>query len=62
MPLGVLGGSVGEAVDFGPWHDLMVCEFEPRVWLCADSAEPASDPLSPCLSAPPSHAVSLSQK
>ena len=30
-----------------------VCEFEPRIGLCADNAEPASDPLSPSLSASP---------
>ena len=38
-------------------HDLMVREFEPRVGLRADSAEPASDSLSPSLSA----ALSLSK-
>ena len=39
-------------LDFGSGHDLMACEFEPHVGLCADSAEPASDSLSPSLSAP----------
>ena len=34
---GHLGGSVGWASDFGSGHDLAVCEFEPRVGLCADS-------------------------
>ena len=29
------------------------CEFEPHDWLCADSAEPAWDSLSPSLSAHP---------
>ena len=38
---------------FGSGRDLTVCEFEPRVRLCADSAEPAWDSLSPSLSAPP---------
>ena len=31
----------------------MVREFEPRIGLCADSAESAWDSLSPSLSAPP---------
>ena len=53
--LGHLGGSVGWASGFGSGHDLMVCEFEPHVGLCADSSElePASDSVSPSLSAPP---------
>ena len=34
------------ALDFGSGHDLMVREFESRVGLCADSAEPAWDSLS----------------
>ena len=29
-------------LDFGSGHDLMVCEFEPRVGLCADSSEPGA--------------------
>ena len=33
-------------------HELMVCEFEPRIRLCAESVEPAWDSLSPSLSAP----------
>ena len=40
-------------LDFGSGHDLTVREIEPRVWLCADSAESAWDSLSPSLSAPP---------
>ena len=39
-------------LDFSSGHDLMVCELEPRVRLCADSAKPAWDSL----------CVSLSQK
>ena len=39
---GHLGGSVGWASDFGSRHDLMVCEFEPRVRLCADGSEPGA--------------------
>ena len=39
-----LGGSVSWASGFG--CDLMACEFEPRVGLCADSSEPgARSPL-----------------
>ena len=30
-------------------HDLAVCEFEPRVGLCADSSEPASDSVCVCV-------------
>ena len=37
VSLGRLGGSVGY---FGSGHDLVVCEFEPRVGLCVDSSEP----------------------
>ena len=47
-------------LDLGSSHDLMVCEFKPHVGLCADSAEPASDSLSPSLSAPPLLSLSLS--
>ena len=32
-------------------HEVTVCGFEPRMGLCAVSAEPASDPLFPSLSA-----------
>ena len=35
---------------FGSGHDLTVHKFEPCVGLCADSAEPAWDSLSPFLS------------
>ena len=46
-------------LNFGSGHDLMVCEFEPHVGLCADSAEPAWDSFSlPLCSSP---ALSLSQ-
>ena len=45
-------------------HDLAVCEFKPCVGLCADSGslEPASDSVSPSLSAPPLLSLSLSLK
>ena len=49
------------ALGFRSGHDPTVHEFEPRVGPCADSVEPAWDPLSPSLSAPPSLARSLSQ-
>ena len=44
-------------LDFSSGHDLIVrdltvCEVEPRIQLCADSAEPAWDSLSPILFAP----------
>ena len=37
---GYLGGSVGQASDFGSGHDLAVRGFEPRVGLWAVSSEP----------------------
>ena len=37
---------------FSSGHDLVLREFEPRIRLCADSAEPAWDSLSPSLSLP----------
>ena len=48
------------SLDLSSGHDLMVREFEPRIRLCADSAEPAWDSLTPSLSAPSPHALSLS--
>ena len=33
-------------LDFSSGHDLGVCEFEPRIRLCVDGAEPAWDSLS----------------
>ena len=47
-------------LDFGSGRDLAVGEFKPCVRLCADSSEPASDSLSPSLSAPPLLALFLS--
>ena len=35
-------------LDFSSSHDLTVCEFQPHVRLCTDSAEPAWDSLSLC--------------
>ena len=37
---------------FSSGHDLMVCEFKPRMGLWADSREPAWDSLSLPLSGP----------
>ena len=37
----------------GSGHDLAVREFEPRVGLCADRSEPASDSVPLHLPAPP---------
>ena len=48
--------------DFGSGHDLMVRGLEPHIGLSAVSAEPASDPLSPSLSAPPLLTLSSPQK
>ena len=30
-------------LNFSSGHDLMVCEIEPHIGLCADSVEPAQD-------------------
>ena len=38
--------------DLGSGHDLTIREFEPHVWLCTGSAEPAWDSLSLSLSLP----------
>ena len=35
-----LGSSVSWAVDCISGHDLVVCEFKPRIGLYADSSEP----------------------
>ena len=56
--MGCLGGLVGRAADYRSGHDLTVCEFEPRVRLCADSSEPGACfgfcvSISPSLPAPP---------
>ena len=56
--LGHLGGSVSWASDFASGPDLVVCEFEPCMGLCAVSAELTSDPLFPPLLAPPLRVLS----
>ena len=50
-----MGGPVRKhlTLGLGSGHDVMVCEFEPRVGLCADSVETAWFSLSPFLSTPP---------
>ena len=60
---GRLGGSVSEASDFSPGHDLTVRGFEPCIGLCADGSEPGACfdfyvSLSLCPS--PAHALSVS--
>ena len=40
--MGLMGGSVGWASDFGSGHDLTVWDFEPHIRLCADSSEPGA--------------------
>ena len=62
-PIGRLGGSVGEASNFGSGHDLAVRGFEPRVGPCADSSEPGARfgvCVSLSLCPPPTHALSVS--
>ena len=49
-------------LNFSSGHDLRVCGFEPRIGLCADSAEPAWDSLSLPLSLPLPCLLSLSLK
>ena len=34
-------------LDFGSDHDLMVREFKPCIWLCADDVEPSWDSIPP---------------
>ena len=48
-------------LDFGSGHYLTVHEIKPSIGLCADSAEPDWDPLSPFLSLFPllAHLLSL---
>ena len=60
--MGLLGGSVSQATDFGSGQNLAVHGFKPRVRLCAGSLdlEPTLDSVSPSLSAPPPLALSLS--
>ena len=60
---GCLGGSVRWATDFGSGHGLAVCEFEPRVGLCANGSEPGAYLgfcASPSLYPSPAHALCLS--
>ena len=59
---GSWGAWVAQTLDFGSGPDLTVREFQPRVWLCADSVEPAWDSLSLSLCPSPARALSLSLK
>ena len=47
-------------LDFSSGHDLMVCETEPCIGLCADGMETAWDSLSLLLSLPLLHMLALS--
>ena len=63
--LGAWGAQSVEPRTLASGHDLTVCEFEPRVGLCAASSEPGACfgfcvSLSLCPS--PARALSLSQK
>ena len=62
LSLGCLDDSVGWASDFSSGHNLTVREFDPKLGsvLTAQSLEPASDSVSPSLSAPPQLALSRS--
>ena len=59
---GHLGAQSGTNVtlDFGPGHDLTVCEIKPHIELCVRSVEPAWDSLSLSLSLCSSRWLSLS--
>ena len=46
-------------LDLGSGHDCMVCEIEPHIRLCTDSAEPAWDSLSASLCPPSPTSLSL---
>ena len=48
-----------QTLDFSSGQDLTVCQIEPRLGLCADSAEPAE--FSCSLSASPLFTLSLSK-
>ena len=51
-----------QTLDFSSGHDLRVCEFEHRIRLCADSMEPAWDPLSLPLRSSPACVLSKRNK
>ena len=58
--LGAPGWRSRLSVRLQPGYDLAVREFEPRVGLWADGLEPASNSVSPSLSAPPPFMLCLS--
>ena len=51
-----------QTLDFGSGHDLMVCEIEPRVRLCAEHGACLGFTLSLSLCPTLAHALSLSQR
>ena len=55
--------SVGHpTLGFGSGHDVVICEFEPHIALCAVITEPALDPLPPLPRPSPTRALSFSLK
>ena len=63
---GVWGAWVAQSVkclilDVGSGHDLIVHEFQPRIGLCANRAEPAWDSLPLPLSLALPHSLSLNK-
>ena len=59
-PICGVPGWLSSASGLGSCYDLTDCEFKPRIRLSTVSTDPASDPLSPSLSAPPLLPLSLS--
>ena len=58
--VGRLGGSVGWPSNFSSAHDLVVCEFEPHIKLCADCSKPGGCfKFCLCLSLPLPHDCSV---
>ena len=58
-----VAGSVKRlTLDLGSGHDLSVRGFKPRVWLCAEGAEPAWNSLSRPLSLPLPCSLSFKNK
>ena len=52
--------GLSACLDLGSGHDIVVPEFESHIVLWAGNPEPAWDPLSPPLYAPPQLTLSLS--
>ena len=49
-------------LDLVSGHDLMVCEFEPHMGLCAESVEPAWDSLSASPLLAHSHSLKINKQ